>query len=99
MTTRSAETTSCERIRGITIVWIVLCGLTVGAWWLSPAHPGEVVQPNTPITVMVTAVAFVKCRLVIRHFMEVRSSPWWLQAATDGWLIVLWLAVLVIYLV
>lgn len=97
--TANAASPRPRRLRGITVVWVTLCALTVAAWWLSPAHPGELVQPSIPITVTVIVVGFVKCRLIIRHFMEVRSGPRWLQAATDGWLLVLWLAVLAIYLV
>jgi hypothetical protein len=36
--------------------------------------------------------------LIIRYFMEVRTAPRWLRLATDGWLIVLWTSVLVVYL-
>jgi hypothetical protein len=36
--------------------------------------------------------------LIIRHFMEVRTAPRWLRLSTDGWLVALWGAVLVIYL-
>lgn len=87
-----------NELRGITVAWIVLCALTVGAWWLSPAHPGEEVAPSVSITVAVIVVGFIKCRLVIRYFMEVRTAPRWLRLATDGWLAVLWVTVLVIYL-
>ncbi len=85
-------------LRGITVVWIALCAMTVGSWWLSPAHPGGVVSPSVAITVAVIVVGFIKSRLVLRYFMEVRTAPRWLAIATDGWLLVLWGAVLVIYL-
>jgi hypothetical protein len=51
-----------------------------------------------PITVAVVALGFVKGRLIIRYFMEVQTAPRWLKVATDAWLVVLWLAVLAIYL-
>jgi hypothetical protein len=46
----------------------------------------------------VLAMAFIKARLIIRYFMEVRTAPAWLKLATDAWLVVLWGAVLASYL-
>ena len=51
-----------------------------------------------PITVAVVLLGFIKGRLIIRTFMEVRTAPRWLKLATDGWLVVLWAAILGIYL-
>ena len=85
-------------LRGITVVWAILCALTIGSWWLSPAHADAPAHASFAITLTVIAVGVVKSRLIIRYFMEVRSAPPWLALATDGWLIVLWSAVLAIYL-
>jgi hypothetical protein len=43
-------------------------------------------------------LGFIKGRMIIRYFMEVRTAPRWLKMATDAWLTVLWVSVLVIYL-
>ncbi|MGV0745907.1 cytochrome C oxidase subunit IV family protein [Mycolicibacterium sp. XJ870] len=85
--------------RRITYVWLFLSVITVLSWWTShlSTDSGEL-SPSVPITVAVLALAAVKCRLVIGHFMEVRTAPAWLRIATDVWLAVLWGAVLVIYL-
>ena len=53
---------------------------------------------NVPITVAVVVLGFIKGRLIIRYFMEVRTAPRWLKLTTDAWLAVLWLAILAIYL-
>jgi hypothetical protein len=84
--------------RSITYVWLILSAITVFSWWLAPAHGSGAVQPSVPITVAVVALGFVKGRLIVRHFMEVRAAPRWLKLATDGWLVALWGAVLVVYL-
>lgn len=68
------------------------------SWWLSPAHSAKTATPSVPITVAVVILGFIKCRLIIRYFMKVRSAPRWLRLATDGWLVVLWLGALGIYL-
>ncbi|HEX5144974.1 MAG TPA: cytochrome C oxidase subunit IV family protein [Mycobacterium sp.] len=100
MTSQTPQTAQgAESSRAVTYAWIVLCAITVLSWWLAPGHSGGVAAvASVPITVAVLALGFIKGRLIIRHFMEVRTAPRWLQAATDAWLVVLWLAVLGIYL-
>ena len=56
------------------------------------------VVASVPITVAVLAMVFIKARLIIGYFMEVRTAPVWLRLATDAWLIVLWGTILAIYL-
>ncbi len=99
--TRATTTPNSARgsTRAATITWIVLCVLTIGTWWLSPAHSGVAAVASVSISVAVVALGFIKGRLIIRYFMEARTAPRWLRLATDGWLLVLWTAVLVIYLV
>ena len=77
-----------------TYVWLILSAITVISWWLAPGHPGG----HVAITVAVVLLGFVKGRMIIRYFMEVRTAPRWLKLATDAWLIVLWAAILGIYL-
>ncbi len=83
----------------MTWTWLVLVGITVGSWWLAPAHSHGVVSGSLVVTCVVLALAAVKARLIIREFMEVRTAPGWLKLATDVWLGVLMATVLVIYLV
>jgi hypothetical protein len=85
--------------RAITVVWIALSAITIGTWWLAPGHTTSTDAPSVPITVAVVALGFIKCRLIIQYFMEIRTAPTWLKLSTDAWLIVLWGAVLGIYLV
>ena len=94
----TTSATSYSGLRGITIAWIVLCVLTIGSWWLSPAHTGVPAVPSLPITVAVVVLGLIKSRLIIRYFMEVRSAPRWLRLATDCWLVALWAGTLIIYL-
>ncbi|ORW01412.1 cytochrome C oxidase subunit IV family protein [Mycobacterium kyorinense] len=82
----------------LTSVWLILSAITVAAWWLAPGHAHAPPGASVPITIAVLAMALVKVRLVIQQFMEVRTAPGWLRLFTDAWLVVLWGAVLVIYL-
>ncbi|MBJ7338339.1 cytochrome C oxidase subunit IV family protein [Mycolicibacterium sp.] len=85
--------------RRTTLVWITLCAITIGSWWLAPGHRGDsVAVASVPITVAVIVLGFIKGRLIIRTFMEVRAAPRWLRLSTDAWLVVLWMAILAIYL-
>lgn len=85
--------------RTMTWVWAALVVITVGSWWLAPAHVTDTVHASTPITALVLVLTAVKSRLIIRYFMEVRGAPRWLRRSCDGWLAVLFAAVFVIYLV
>ena len=84
--------------RAITVVWVALSAITVVSWWLAPGHSGGHAAASIPITVAAVLLGFVKCRMIIRYFMEVRTAPRWLRLGTDAWLVVLWSAVLVLYL-
>lgn len=84
--------------RTMTWAWVALTAITVGSWWLAPAHYKDTLQASTPITALVLLLTFVKSRLIIQYFMEVRTAPRWLKFAMDAWLAVLLLVVFVIYL-
>ena len=82
----------------VTYIWLILSAITLASWWLGPGHTHGDLGPSVPVTVAVLTLGLVKSRLIIRHFMEVRTAPRWLRISTDGWLIVFWGAVLGIYL-
>lgn len=82
--------------RAITVVWLALTAITVLSWWLAPGHSGGHAEASIPITVAAIVLGFVKCRLIVRYFMEVRTAPKWLRYSTDAWLVALWVAVLAI---
>jgi Prokaryotic Cytochrome C oxidase subunit IV len=83
--------------RTFTYVWIILSAITVLSWWLGHPRSGQAFDANVPITIAVLAIGFIKARLIIRYFMEVRTAPLWLRVSTDAWLVVLWGAILAMY--
>ena len=97
-TATTPDTATDKASRKITHAWVVLSAITVVSWWLAPDHTTGVATPSTSISLVVIALGFIKSRMIIRYFMEVRTAPRWLKLATDGWLAALWLGVLVIYL-
>ena len=85
--------------RRLTYVWAITIAITIVASWLgrSTRVHGHYVG-STEVTVIVLAIVLVKCRLIIRTFMEVRTAPTWLRRATDLWLVLFWGTVLALYL-
>lgn len=95
--TMTSKVTTTET-RAMTVAWLGLSAVTVISWWLAPGRSAGHAGTSIPITVAAILLGFVKCRVIIRYFMEVRTAPRWLRLSTDGWLVMLWAAVLVIYL-
>src|SRR5271156_4404200 len=86
--------------RTITYAWIILSAISILSWWLAPGHArGATAVASSPIIVAVILLGFIKGRMIIRYFMEVRTAPQWLKLTTDAWLIALWAGVLAIYLI
>ncbi|RAY12528.1 prokaryotic cytochrome C oxidase subunit IV family protein [Actinomadura craniellae] len=84
--------------RAFLLVWIALSAATVLAWLLAPGEPESSADLGWGPAAAIVLLGLVKCRLIIRYFMEVRHAPRWLQTATDAWLAVLWITLLGIYL-
>ena len=85
--------------RTTTYAWIALSAITIVSWWLAPGHTrGTATIASAPITVAVVLLGFIKGRLIVQYFMEVRTAPRWLKLFTDAWLTTVWAAVLAIYL-
>lgn len=79
----------------LTFVWMFLTLITVASWSLGGGGVGF--QLNPGVTVSVLVIAAIKTYLVIRYFMEVRFAPPWLKGVTDGWLVALFLALVIAY--
>jgi hypothetical protein len=85
-------------LRGrLTLVWMVLVLATVATWWLGARGESERLDLNLSLTAGVVAIALVKIRLVVWHFMEVRTAPAWLRWNCDGWLAFLGLMIFALY--
>ncbi|QFG21374.1 cytochrome C oxidase subunit IV family protein [Actinomadura sp. WMMB 499] len=85
--------------RAILAAWAALSAATVLAWLLSPGESQTDTTLGNELVAAVVVLALIKCRLIIRYFMEVRHAPRWLRLATDAWLAVLWLTLFITYLV
>ncbi len=85
--------------RAVWAAWAGLSAATVLAWLLTPDESRSATTVGNELVAAIVVLALIKCRLIIGYFMEVRHAPRWLKLATDAWLVVLWLALLAIYLI
>lgn len=72
--------------------WLVLVVATLITWYL-----GEVGAAGTAAIVTMLVIAFVKGRLVILDFMELRDAPRLWRTLLEGWLIVVGSLILLAY--
>ncbi len=74
-------------------VWAVLVGVTLAGWVLADST-----DRGKAIVVLIVLLGIGKCWLIVRYYMETRHAPRWLQVLTNGWIAVLWLTLLLIFL-
>lgn len=72
--------------------WLVLLAATGATWWI-----GEVGAAGTGAILAMLAIAFIKGRLIILDFMELRSAPLMWRLLLEGWLILVGSLILLAY--
>lgn len=80
-----------------TLVWFIITGATAFSWSLAMGMPVEQSDSNMWTTITLMVIAFVKVRLVIMWFMEVRTAPLPLRIIGEAWTLAACTAVLVLY--
>jgi Prokaryotic Cytochrome C oxidase subunit IV len=73
--------------------WLALMGATLVSWYLGDGHGAP-----QHATVMVIAVAFAKVYLVGHSFMELRDAAMPLRRVFGGWVLIVGLALIAMYL-
>jgi hypothetical protein len=83
------------------VVWTILAALTLGYLWLDHAAGGHAgsLKSDAVVTTSVIVIALVKVRIIFREFMEVRNAPVLLCRLTDGWVVLMAVALLGCYFV
>ncbi|MCW3016513.1 MAG: hypothetical protein JWO02_3605 [Solirubrobacterales bacterium] len=79
------------------VVWLALILATLGSWQLGTDHALTGTDREVA-TVAVLVVAFVKVRLVGLHFMELRDAPVPLRLVFEGYVAVVCLTLVGLYL-
>jgi cytochrome c oxidase subunit 4 len=62
--------------------WLFLVSATLASALLGLEGEG-----GAGVALFVLLIALVKCRFVIRTYMEVRTAPRWLRRSCDAWLL------------
>lgn len=72
--------------------WLVLLIATGITWWL-----GDVGAAGTGAILAMLAIVFVKGRVIILDFMELRDAPLMWRLLLEGWLILVGGLILIAY--
>jgi hypothetical protein len=67
--------------------WLLLATATLFSCWLGSGNTLGSPKAQVLTTLAILLIAIIKCRLVIRNYMEVRFAPRWLQLTCDAWLV------------
>lgn len=81
----------------LALVWLVLSGVTLIAWWIGSHHPSGIAKPDPAVAMAAIAITLVKVRLIIGEFMDARHAPVLLRRLTDAWLVCFCVAMLIAY--
>ncbi len=79
----------------ITAVWMLLIAATGYSFWLSAGDGDRV---NAPAEIGILLIAFIKVRLIIMHFMEMRKSPALMRWISDAWTTFVCFVLIVLYI-
>ncbi len=79
-------------------VWSILVAISLAYLWFDheATHEG-IPTASTVVTVFAICFALIKVRIIMREFMEVRTSPLALRRLTDFWVLLMAAALLGVY--
>jgi len=86
-------------LKPVSAAWVLLMLATSLSWWLGRGHVSDSGQ-NSDYRVVSSGlilIAFIKVRIVIRYFMEVRQAPLALKLVCDAWLVLVCGAIIYLY--
>lgn len=78
----------------ISVVWLILLAATTVSWFIGLGSGFSDQKLNSCAIIV---VAFIKVRLVMLEFMELRHAPSGLRWLAEAWLIVVCSALVLIY--
>jgi lysylphosphatidylglycerol synthetase-like protein (DUF2156 family) len=84
--------------RRITAAWLAACALTVTSAVVATVTDSAEHEASTLVSILVLGLGAAKAWLILDEFMEIRVAPTWLRAAARGWLAVLVVGIVVLYL-
>ena len=86
-------------LKPVSAAWLLLMLATGLSWWLGQGD--SLSTPQTGDYRLISSglilIAFIKVRIVIRYFMEVRQAPLALKLICDAWVLLVSGAILYLY--
>lgn len=70
-------------ISRITAIWLLMIGATLLSWQMG--HGAEIIKQRY-VAAAIIVITFVKVRLLIFEFMEIKTAPFWMRFAFDLWM-------------
>ena len=86
-------------LKPVSAAWLLLMLATSLSWWLGQDH-GLSSEQNSNYRIISSGlilIAFIKVRIVIRYFMEVREAPLALKLVCDGWVVLVCGTIIYLY--
>lgn len=76
-------------LKPVSAAWLFLMLATSLSWWLGQDHAfsSGISSDYRIVSNGLILIAFIKVRIVIRYFMEVREAPLALKLVCDGWIV------------
>ncbi len=71
-----------QSARADILIWLLLVIATLSSWWLGHVPEQLDVKLITPLIIL---VSLIKVRLVVLHFMEIKSAIWPLRLMFEAW--------------
>jgi heme/copper-type cytochrome/quinol oxidase subunit 4 len=85
---------TANHVRRMTLVWLILILATCASTWCLSSDGGAVVLAS----VAILAIAGIKVRLIMIHFMELGRAPWRWRLVFEVWVVGVVLAIQAVYL-
>lgn len=86
-------------LKPVSAAWLLLMLATCLSWWLGQDHSlsADISSDYRLVSSGLIVIAFIKVRIVIRYFMEVREAPLALKLVCDGWVVLVCGAIIYLY--
>jgi len=85
-------------LKPVTAAWLLLMLATSLSWWVGQDRFVSLIDDGNHLIISsgLVFIAFIKVRIVISYFMDVRHAPLVLKIACDSWVVLVGGAIILI---
>ncbi len=86
-------------LKPVSAAWFFLMLATCLSWWLGQDHSlsSDMSSDYRIVSSGLIVIAFIKVRIIIRYFMEVRQAPLALKLICDAWVVLVCGTIIYLY--